>query len=79
MVFLQLLFVIVWFSWQLPFPSVFLVYYRALVNFTDSVVYSPELEDIYSLGFKEISEAVMDTVCLHYWIVVSFSKTVATF
>lgn len=42
----------------------FLVYYRALVNFTDSVTYSPELEDIFSLEFKEISEAVMDTVCL---------------
>lgn len=41
----------------------FLVYYRALVNFTDSLVYSPELEDIYSPAFSEISEAVVDTVC----------------
>lgn len=43
--------------------SVFLVYYRALVNFTDSLVYGPELEDIYSPAFSEISEAVVDTVC----------------
>lgn len=41
----------------------FLVYYRALVNFTDSLVYGPELEDIYSPAFNEISEAVVDTVC----------------
>lgn len=40
----------------------FLVYYRALVNFTDSLVYGPELEDIYSSAFIEISEAVVDTV-----------------
>lgn len=43
-------------------PFVFLVYYRALVNFTDSLVYGPELEDIYSSAFNEISEAVVDTV-----------------
>ena len=43
-------------------PPVFPVYYRALVNFTDSLVYSPELEDIYSGAFNEISEAVVDTV-----------------
>lgn len=42
----------------------FVVYYRALVNFTDSLVYGPELEDIYSLAFNEISEAVVDTVGL---------------
>lgn len=42
--------------------SVFLVYYRALVNFTDSLVYGPELEDIFSPAFNEISEAVVDTV-----------------
>lgn len=45
-----------------PPVSVFLVYYRALVNFTDSLVYGPELEDIYSPAFNEISEAVVDTV-----------------
>lgn len=44
--------------------SVFPVYYRALVNFTDSLVYSPELEDIYSVAFNEVSEAVVDTVSL---------------
>lgn len=42
--------------------SVFLVYYRALVNFTDSLVYGPELEDIFSVAFNEISQAVVDTV-----------------
>lgn len=40
----------------------FPVYYRALVNFTDSLVYGPELEDIFSAAFNEISEAVVDTV-----------------
>ncbi|MED6275377.1 hypothetical protein CHARACLAT_025956 [Characodon lateralis] len=42
------------------------VYYRALVNFTNSVVYGPELEDIFSPEFKEISEAVMDTLESEY-------------
>lgn len=42
--------------------SVVPVYYRALVNFTDSLVYGPELEDIFSAAFNEISEAVVDTV-----------------
>uniref|UniRef100_A0A8C2WMG3 Heparan sulfate proteoglycan 2 n=1 Tax=Cyclopterus lumpus TaxID=8103 RepID=A0A8C2WMG3_CYCLU len=42
--------------------SVFLVYYRALVNFTDSLVYGPALEDIFSSAFNEISEAVVDTL-----------------
>uniref|UniRef100_A0A3Q2D071 Heparan sulfate proteoglycan 2 n=1 Tax=Cyprinodon variegatus TaxID=28743 RepID=A0A3Q2D071_CYPVA len=41
-------------------------YYRALVNFTNSVVYGPELEDIFSPEFKEISEAVMDTLESEY-------------
>lgn len=45
-----------------PPVSVFLVYYRALVNFTDSLVYGPELEDIFSSAFIEISDAVVDTV-----------------
>uniref|UniRef100_A0A3B4XVX7 Heparan sulfate proteoglycan 2 n=1 Tax=Seriola lalandi dorsalis TaxID=1841481 RepID=A0A3B4XVX7_SERLL len=47
------------------FP-VFLVYYRALVNFTDSLVYSPELEDMFSPAFNEISEAVVDTLESEY-------------
>ncbi|KAG7252972.1 hypothetical protein CRUP_020169 [Coryphaenoides rupestris] len=38
------------------------VYYRALVNFTNSLVYGPELDDIYSTGFTEISDAVVDTL-----------------
>ncbi|KAJ3585960.1 hypothetical protein NHX12_012366, partial [Muraenolepis orangiensis] len=37
------------------------VYYRALVNFTNSLVYSPELEDIFSTAFTEVSDAVVDT------------------
>uniref|UniRef100_A0A3B3VSB1 Heparan sulfate proteoglycan 2 n=1 Tax=Poecilia latipinna TaxID=48699 RepID=A0A3B3VSB1_9TELE len=41
-------------------------YYRALVNFTNSVVYGPELEDIFSPEYKEISEAVMDTLESEY-------------
>ncbi|XP_075331347.1 basement membrane-specific heparan sulfate proteoglycan core protein isoform X3 [Odontesthes bonariensis] len=42
------------------------IYYRALVNFTNSVVYSPQLEDIFSSEFKEVSEAVMDTLESEY-------------
>lgn len=40
----------------------FLVYYRASVNFT-SLVYGPEYEEIFSREFIELSEAVVDTVC----------------
>uniref|UniRef100_A0A8D3EB01 Heparan sulfate proteoglycan 2 n=1 Tax=Scophthalmus maximus TaxID=52904 RepID=A0A8D3EB01_SCOMX len=46
----------------LPGPQSCDFYYRALVNFTDSLVYSPELEDIFSPAFNEISEAVVDTL-----------------
>ncbi|XP_023271367.1 basement membrane-specific heparan sulfate proteoglycan core protein-like, partial [Seriola lalandi dorsalis] len=42
------------------------IYYRALVNFTDSLVYSPELEDMFSPAFNEISEAVVDTLESEY-------------
>uniref|UniRef100_A0A8C9YGI2 Heparan sulfate proteoglycan 2 n=1 Tax=Sander lucioperca TaxID=283035 RepID=A0A8C9YGI2_SANLU len=35
-------------------------------NFTDSLVYSPELEDIFSPAFNEISEAVVDTLESEY-------------
>ncbi|KAL6119478.1 hspg2 [Pungitius sinensis] len=47
-----------------PWPDVSesTIYYRALVNFTDSLVYGPELEDIFSVAFNEISEAVVDTL-----------------
>ncbi|XP_017274656.1 basement membrane-specific heparan sulfate proteoglycan core protein isoform X4 [Kryptolebias marmoratus] len=48
-----------------PDPDI-TIYYRALVNFTDSVVYSAELENIFSLEFKEISEAVTDTLESEY-------------
>uniref|UniRef100_A0A673I3A5 Basement membrane-specific heparan sulfate proteoglycan core protein-like n=1 Tax=Sinocyclocheilus rhinocerous TaxID=307959 RepID=A0A673I3A5_9TELE len=38
------------------------IYYRALVNFTNSFQYGPELDDIYSPAFVEISSAVIDTL-----------------
>uniref|UniRef100_A0A8C1I702 Heparan sulfate proteoglycan 2 n=1 Tax=Cyprinus carpio TaxID=7962 RepID=A0A8C1I702_CYPCA len=40
----------------------FFLYYRALVNFTNSFQYGPELDDIYSPAFLEISSAVVDTL-----------------
>lgn len=49
---------VVWLTGFASFP----VYYRALVNFTDSLVYGPELEDIFSPAFTEISDSVVDTV-----------------
>uniref|UniRef100_A0A8C7HFQ0 Heparan sulfate proteoglycan 2 n=1 Tax=Oncorhynchus kisutch TaxID=8019 RepID=A0A8C7HFQ0_ONCKI len=39
---------------------------KALVNFTDSIVYRPDMEDIYSLSFQEISDAVVDTLESEY-------------
>ncbi|XP_028266708.1 basement membrane-specific heparan sulfate proteoglycan core protein isoform X10 [Parambassis ranga] len=42
------------------------IYYRALVNFTDSLVYTPDLDDIFSPAFNEISEAVVDTLESEY-------------
>ncbi|XP_026867788.2 LOW QUALITY PROTEIN: basement membrane-specific heparan sulfate proteoglycan core protein [Electrophorus electricus] len=47
-------------------PAGTTVYYRALVNFTDSFLYSPELDDIYSDAFQEISSAVVDTLESEY-------------
>ncbi|XP_016315955.1 basement membrane-specific heparan sulfate proteoglycan core protein isoform X2 [Sinocyclocheilus anshuiensis] len=38
------------------------IYYRALVNFTNSFQYGPELDDIYTPAFVEISSAVVDTL-----------------
>ncbi|XP_026092563.1 basement membrane-specific heparan sulfate proteoglycan core protein-like isoform X5 [Carassius auratus] len=38
------------------------IYYRALVNFTNSFQYGPELDDISSPAFMEISSAVVDTL-----------------
>ncbi|KAJ8390133.1 hypothetical protein AAFF_G00110070 [Aldrovandia affinis] len=43
-----------------------IMYYRALVNFTDSFVYGPELENIFSDAFQEISDAVVDTLESEY-------------
>lgn len=48
-----------------PNPQLlFAVYFRALVNFTHSIDYSPQLEDAGSEEFREVSEAVVDTVRL---------------
>ncbi|XP_072101165.1 basement membrane-specific heparan sulfate proteoglycan core protein isoform X3 [Mobula birostris] len=38
------------------------VYYRVLVNFTNSIEYTPELEDFESASFREISEGIIDTL-----------------
>ncbi|KAG7477685.1 hypothetical protein MATL_G00072180 [Megalops atlanticus] len=38
------------------------IYYRALVNFTDSFPYSPELEDIYSDTFQKISDDIVSSL-----------------
>ncbi|XP_069730950.1 basement membrane-specific heparan sulfate proteoglycan core protein isoform X7 [Phaenicophaeus curvirostris] len=43
------------------------VYFRALVNFTRSIDYSPRLEDPESEEFREISEAVVDTLESEYY------------
>uniref|UniRef100_A0A7M4G0T5 Basement membrane-specific heparan sulfate proteoglycan core protein n=1 Tax=Crocodylus porosus TaxID=8502 RepID=A0A7M4G0T5_CROPO len=43
------------------------VYYRALVNFTRSIDYSPALEDANSSTFREVSEAVVDTLESEYY------------
>ncbi|XP_042264747.1 basement membrane-specific heparan sulfate proteoglycan core protein isoform X6 [Thunnus maccoyii] len=51
---------------QSPVEQEYIYYYRALVNFTDSLVYGPELEDIFSPAFNEITEAVVDTLESEY-------------
>ncbi|VFV24759.1 basement membrane-specific heparan [Lynx pardinus] len=43
-----------------------MVYFRALVNFTRSIRYSPQLEDAGSEEFREVSEAVVDTLESEY-------------
>ncbi|KAM5269990.1 basement membrane-specific heparan sulfate proteoglycan core protein isoform 4-T4 [Hipposideros larvatus] len=43
-----------------------MVYFRALVNFTHSIDYSPQLEDASSEAFREVSEAVVDTLESEY-------------
>ncbi|XP_031421929.1 basement membrane-specific heparan sulfate proteoglycan core protein isoform X6 [Clupea harengus] len=42
------------------------IYFRALVNFTSSITYSPDMQIITSPGFLEISEAVVDTLESEY-------------
>ncbi|MEE6482445.1 hypothetical protein FKM82_013243 [Ascaphus truei] len=43
------------------------VYYRALVNFTQSIEYSPELDNVSSEEFRDLSEAVVDTLESEYY------------
>ncbi|XP_058532481.1 basement membrane-specific heparan sulfate proteoglycan core protein isoform X2 [Ochotona princeps] len=43
-----------------------MVYFRALVNFTRSIEYSPQLEDAGSKEFREVSDAVVDKLELEY-------------
>ncbi|XP_059546876.1 basement membrane-specific heparan sulfate proteoglycan core protein isoform X6 [Myotis daubentonii] len=43
-----------------------MVYFRALVNFTRSIHYSSELEDAGSQAFREVSQAVVDTLESEY-------------
>ncbi|XP_046725155.1 basement membrane-specific heparan sulfate proteoglycan core protein isoform X3 [Silurus meridionalis] len=43
------------------------IYYRALVNFTDSFIYGPELDDFDSVAFQEISAAIVDTLESDYF------------
>ncbi|XP_053308483.1 basement membrane-specific heparan sulfate proteoglycan core protein [Spea bombifrons] len=47
-------------------PEPFLIYYRALVNFTQSVEYSPNLDNVSSDEFRDLSEAVVDTLESEY-------------
>ncbi|XP_049659348.1 basement membrane-specific heparan sulfate proteoglycan core protein isoform X12 [Accipiter gentilis] len=44
-----------------------LIYFRALVNFTRSIDYSQQLEDPESEEFREVSEAVVDTLESEYY------------
>ncbi|XP_039364874.1 basement membrane-specific heparan sulfate proteoglycan core protein isoform X5 [Mauremys reevesii] len=44
-----------------------LIYFRALVNFTQSIDYSPQLDDANSEEFREVSEAVVDTLESEYY------------
>uniref|UniRef100_A0A4X2M3Y0 Basement membrane-specific heparan sulfate proteoglycan core protein n=1 Tax=Vombatus ursinus TaxID=29139 RepID=A0A4X2M3Y0_VOMUR len=43
-----------------------MVYFRAMVNFTRSIDYSPQLEDAGSQEFRDVSEAVVDTLESEY-------------
>ncbi|KAK2825049.1 hypothetical protein Q7C36_018976 [Tachysurus vachellii] len=50
-----------------PVADLTTIYYRALVNFTDSFTYGPELDDIESATFQEISAAIVDTLESEYF------------
>ncbi|XP_067328854.1 basement membrane-specific heparan sulfate proteoglycan core protein isoform X5 [Anolis sagrei] len=44
-----------------------LIYFRALVNFTRSIDYSSRLDDVNSEEFRDVSEAVVDTLESEYY------------
>ncbi|XP_032903835.1 basement membrane-specific heparan sulfate proteoglycan core protein isoform X4 [Amblyraja radiata] len=48
-----------------PEPAEY-VYYRVLVNFTNSIVFNPQLEDFESEAFREISEGIIDSLESEY-------------
>ncbi|XP_072282815.1 basement membrane-specific heparan sulfate proteoglycan core protein, partial [Pyxicephalus adspersus] len=45
----------------------FLIYYRALVNFTTSIDYTLDLDNVSSDQFRDLSEAVVDTLESEYY------------
>ncbi|XP_077116592.1 basement membrane-specific heparan sulfate proteoglycan core protein isoform X4 [Ranitomeya variabilis] len=45
----------------------FLIYYRALVNFTTSIEYTPDLDNVSSDQFRDLSEAIVDTLESEYY------------
>ncbi|KAM3922273.1 basement membrane-specific heparan sulfate proteoglycan core protein isoform 4-T4 [Leptodactylus fuscus] len=45
----------------------FLIYYRALVNFTTSIDYTPDLDNVSSDQFRDLSEAIVDTLESEYY------------
>ncbi|XP_073426230.1 basement membrane-specific heparan sulfate proteoglycan core protein isoform X4 [Dendrobates tinctorius] len=47
--------------------SFFTVYYRALVNFTTSIEYTPDLDNVSSDQFRDLSEAIVDTLESEYY------------
>ncbi|XP_029434740.1 basement membrane-specific heparan sulfate proteoglycan core protein isoform X5 [Rhinatrema bivittatum] len=49
-----------------PDEDQFLIYYRALVNFTHTIDFSPALDDVTSEEFRDVSEAVVDTLESEY-------------
>ncbi|KAJ6656843.1 hypothetical protein lerEdw1_003174 [Lerista edwardsae] len=50
-----------------PEDDSLLIYFRALVNFTRSIDYSPHLDDVGSEEFRDVSEAVVDTLESEYY------------